>query len=159
MAPKQYSPAAQDIEQPPQLSGFFWMLMQTPPHAVVPREQAQLPFTQLPPPPHAIPHAPQFAGSRVTSTQLPAQATVPVGQTLVHAPAPQTWPAGHVIPHDPQWLGSVAVDTQTPPHSCVPAGQAHAPSTQLVPPVQAMPHPPQFPSSAVVFTQAPLQAA
>jgi hypothetical protein len=72
---------------------------------------------QVVPPVQASPHAPQFEGLRVTSTQLPAHNVDPAGHVTLQTPLAQTWPAAHAVPQAPQCRGSVAVATQTPPHS------------------------------------------
>jgi hypothetical protein len=61
--------------------------------------QTQAPLLQVALAPQAVPHEPQFLGSALVLTQVPAQHTCPDAQTL---------------PHPPQLLGLVAVSMQLP---------------------------------------------
>ena len=63
--------------------------------------------------PQLTPHAPQFAGSLVRSTQAPPQEDVPAAQ--VHAPRSQLSVAPHARSQVPQCDASVTTSTQAPP--------------------------------------------
>jgi hypothetical protein len=75
------------------------------------------------PGPHATPHAPQFTGSRCTSTHDPPQSVSPVGQLVAQWPAVHAWPGPHAVPHAPQFAGSRCTSTHDPPQSISPVGQ------------------------------------
>lgn len=52
----------------------------------------------------AVPHAPQFVGSRTVSAQTPdaVQDVVPLGQLVTQVPEAQCIPVVQTIPHAPQ---------------------------------------------------------
>jgi hypothetical protein len=77
------------------------------PHVTLPDGHWHLPFTQMFPPVHALPHPPQLLVSVSVWTQLPAQ-NVRVGSTHVsaHTPEAQSAPVGHLCPQAPQLYGS-----------------------------------------------------
>ena len=57
--PPEQVPLLQTFPQPPQLLGSVAVLMQVPPHNVVPAGHAHAPFWQVFPPVQALLHAPQ----------------------------------------------------------------------------------------------------
>lgn len=59
-APEHDVPLGQAWLQPPQCELSVLMLRHTPPHSTCPLGQTQLPFEQILPPVHALPHEPQF---------------------------------------------------------------------------------------------------
>jgi hypothetical protein len=77
----------------------------------------------------AAPHAPQFSGSAVVSTQLWLHVVYGgLVQVATQAPAWQNGvPPLHAVPHEPQLLGSLATSVHWPLHSCDSSGQAHVP--------------------------------
>ena len=76
---------------------------------------------------HAVPHAPQFAGSLVRSAQTPApQSMSPPAHT--HAPPTQSRPM-QLVPHAPQLRGSVVVSTHALLQSI--CGATHMPTHML----------------------------
>jgi hypothetical protein len=71
---------------------------------------------------HALPHAPQFAGSDWALTHAPPHRLAPPGHTQaerVHAD-----PCGQATPHPPQFVASLVRSTHAPAQAVVPAGQA-----------------------------------
>src|ERR1041384_2541204 len=100
-------------------------------------------------PGHGLPQAPQFTGSRVTSTHAAEQFCVPFSQSSRHLPPLHTSPLAHLLPHAPQLAGSVAVVTQRPEHSAKPVlhSALHLPlahwATPLAGVLQAPSQPPQ----------------
>jgi hypothetical protein len=101
---------------------------------------SHMPDSQLRSPPQAFSQVPQFSRSVCTSTQPPAQFSVPAGQLPRHWPPEHTCAPLHVLPHAPQlaWLESRT--TQSEPHSTSPASQVgavllgrHRPSWQVKP--------------------------
>src|SRR6185369_1240277 len=117
------------------------------------------PAVQAAPPVHALPQAPQFAGSLEVSMQVPPQVALPAPQP--QAPLLQVWPPRHLLPQKPQFVGSVATATQLfVLHTISPAAQleTHLLCEQSSPPVQAMAHAPQLAPSDAVFTQPVVQA-
>jgi hypothetical protein len=107
---------------------------------------------------HAVPHAPQFAGSVEVSMHVPPQSASGGRQVLVatHAPAVQTWAAVHATPHAPQFASSLEVSTHVVPQAARGAVQAvtHAPAVQTSFAAQETPHAPQFASSVCVSAHA-----
>jgi hypothetical protein len=106
-------------------------------------------------------HAPQLAGSVMTSAHTPLQAVVPAGQA--QWPETHAAPTGHAMPHAPQLFGSWVVSTQ-------PFGQLVSPIPQtqavtggapkvwhIAPAPHTTPHEPQLELSLVRSTQAPPQ--
>ncbi len=69
---------------------------------------------------HEMLQSPQCEGSLLTSTQLPPQFVVPVGQGVRHTPSVHTAPFPHTWPQPPQLNGSLAKTTQAPAHSVCP---------------------------------------
>jgi hypothetical protein len=80
------------------------------------QESAHVPFEQMSPVGHAIPHAPQLPSSFFRLTQPPLQLVRPIWQETAHAPFEHALPAGQTVPHAPQLLGSVFASTQVIPH-------------------------------------------
>ncbi len=85
-APFVQLPPLHTLPQPPQLFGSDVGSTQTPLQLVAPFGQPmvtvaalwtvaswQTPFAHVPPAGHAVPHAPQFAGSALVSAQVPLQ--------------------------------------------------------------------------------------
>lgn len=83
--------------------------------------QTHLPSTHGCPPPHALPHAPQFCGSDASDAHTEPQAVVPPGQ--VQAEPSHTWVDVHALLHAPQFCGSAVVSTHELPQ--VTNGAAH----------------------------------
>lgn len=106
-ASRQTSPPGHIVVQLPQCVGSVLVFVHTPVQSVVGPVHAQLPSTQTMPPEHASPQPPQLRLSVSVSTQLPAHAVVSVGQSVVHADAPQTSPAPHAVAQSPQCVGSL----------------------------------------------------
>src|SRR6185436_1999935 len=73
-----------------------------------------LPPEQTSPASQAVPQAPQFFGSMVTSTQALPHLVLPPAQLRPHTPAEQTSPAAQTVPQVPQFFGSKSVMVQTP---------------------------------------------
>jgi hypothetical protein len=107
---------------------------------------------------HAVPHAPQLAGSVSVSTHMLAQSVSPVAHIAAQLPAVQTSPDAQAVPHVPQFPGSVSVSTHAPPHEVSPVGQPQLPPVHISPDAQAVPQPPQFIRSVSVSTHAPVQS-
>jgi len=107
---------------------------------------------------HALPQAPQWAGSLARSRHTPEQAVVPPAQVEVQAPEEHTVPAPQTWPQAPQWRLSVCTLTHCPEHARWPGEQVsrHAPSTQAWPPGQALPQAPQWRLSAPRLLSQPL---
>jgi hypothetical protein len=110
------------------------------------------------PPPHALPHVPQFSGSESRCAQASPQNAVPAGQT--HLLDSHTCVVAHAFPHPPQFDPSAVVST----HDCEQAVYGgdwqvatHAPAWQSgVAPPHALPHAPQFIGSLATSVHAPL---
>jgi hypothetical protein len=125
---------------------------QLPQACVAGPTHVQDPATQLDPPGHAFPQAPQLFGSVCLSTQAPPQLAYPVLQVLVQVPALQPAVAcgsvtTHACAHTPQFATSLDSFTQVPPHSVVGDAQvvAHAPMPlQLEPVPQTLVQEPQW---------------
>jgi hypothetical protein len=111
-------------------------------HATSPLGHAQLPPKHSWPPPHAVPHVPQFVRSDFVSTQLEPHFVRPGSQTVWQSPLLQTSPAPvlQVFPQRPQFAGSVEVSVQVAPH--ITAGDV-----QGVTPPSLPPSPPSVPPS------------
>jgi hypothetical protein len=105
--------------------------------------------------PQALPHAPQWAGSLVTSVHAPPQSIVPASQT--HLLALQIFPPEQAVPQVPQFCPSLATSTQPPEQTESGAVQlaAHWPSSQTSPLAHACAQPPQFAALVLVLTQLP----
>ena len=117
------------------------------------------PWLQTSPAGHVFPHAPQFDGSDVVSTQTPPHATRPDGHAQV--PFAHRNPGPQLRPHPPQLRASVASTTHPPPHAVVPAEQppdVHAPLWHTSPSAQPIPQAPQLPGSTDVSAQSPPHA-
>jgi hypothetical protein len=117
---------------------------------------------------HAIPHAPQFAGSDVRSTHAPPQlvrgahelpvsvatSIEPASVAPKHIPAMHGEPEGQWCPHPPQLFGSVCGLTVIGPthvgsgeaHAIVPDGPSvmHVPDTHHGVEQHRTPHAPQL---------------
>jgi hypothetical protein len=104
------------------------------------------------------PHAPQLAGSPVTSMHTPPQTRCAPGQT--QAPARHKPGAGQTVPHAPQFAASRLTSTQLAPQATSGDAQlvAHMPRVQTWPAAHARPQAPQFAPSAVTSTHLPPQA-
>ena len=74
-----------------------------------------MPPEHVRPPVQVAPHAPQFVGSPLVSTQTPLHAEVPAGQT--HVPPEHSCPPVQVVPQTPQLLWLLLVSTQAPLHT------------------------------------------
>ena len=74
-----------------------------------PQLAAQTPALQTSPVAHALPHAPQFAGSLDGSTQAVPHVIWPAGHT--QAPALQVCPMPQALPHAPQFAPSLMTST------------------------------------------------
>lgn len=80
----------------------------------------QAPFEQTSPAVHALPHAPQWAGSLFRSVHAPSQADMGALHVSSHLPATQLAvpaPSGQWLPQLPQLSGSVARSAHTLPHA------------------------------------------
>lgn len=64
-----------------------------------------------------VPQPPQFEVSLATTTQLPLQFVVPIGQDIVHEPPAQTSFVPQVFPQVPQSSLSLCVLTHALPHA------------------------------------------
>lgn len=64
---------------------------------------------------HILPHAPQWLGLLLVSTQAPLQLCRPLRQ--VHLPAVQIWPVVQAVPQVPQLAASFWTSIQAPLHS------------------------------------------
>jgi hypothetical protein len=106
--------------------------------------------------PQAVPQAPQFFASEVTSTHVPLQSVVPASQT--QAWLLQIFPPEQAVPQAPQFCALLPRSTQPPEHSVSGAVQlaAHWPSSHTMEPVQAWPQLPQLDLSVAVFVHVPL---
>jgi hypothetical protein len=99
---------------------------------------------------HALLQAAQCSALVCRSTQDWPHATVPLGHELAHVPAAQTLPVGQTLPHAPQFFGSVLPLTQVLPHFrlSVPQSTSHLPALHTADPTvgigHALPHAPQF---------------
>jgi hypothetical protein len=104
--------AGQTLPQVPQLMELPEVSTQAAPHSLSDPAQplAHLLCEHTIPVPHAVPHAPQFFGSEVVSTQAFEQVVCPARQP--QTPALQACPLAQTLPHLPQLAGSVAVRTQ-----------------------------------------------
>jgi len=103
-----------------------------------------MPFVQMVPAMHALPHEPQLAFEVWRSAHVPLQSMVPDAQVQVLLL--QTWLFAQLTPHRPQLLLSVLRLTHEVPHLARPLAQAaeHAPLLHTCPPMQRLPHAPQF---------------
>ena len=126
---------------------------QLAPQAIDGRAQlvAHAPRVQTWPAAHALPQAPQFAPSWLTSTHLPAQDVV--GVRHVQTPSAHAAPGPQTTPHAPQFDVSLSMETHAPPQSAKPAGQTHFEATQERPPPHTTPQAPQLAESLVRSTQ------
>src|ERR1019366_861413 len=91
----------------------------------------QAPLTHASPMLHALPHAPQLAGSTVVLMQLCPHWVVPPPQLVAHMPCEQTLAAAsgaQTVPQAPQLAGSSEVTTHVEPHIVWPVGHDAAPS-------------------------------
>jgi hypothetical protein len=102
---------------------------------------------------HAVPQAPQLAGSVAVSEQTPPHTIVPIGHA--HVPMVQVRPPVHAIPQPPQFMLLASVFTQRVPQAVRVAGQLpeHRPATHASPAAHAVPQAPQFVVSVAVSTQ------
>jgi hypothetical protein len=106
-----------------------------------------------------LPHVPQFALSRLGSTQLEPQATCGGVQLVAQWPRVQTWPSPQAVPQAPQLAPSSVRSTHLPAQAVVPSRQAQLPPVQTESVPQTFPHAPQFASSESSAMQAPPQSA
>jgi hypothetical protein len=113
----------------PQFAPSLEVLVQAPLQKVSPAGQTHAPSWQVCPPTHALPHAPQFAGSLVRSMQATPHGVYPALQSklqvlAVHAGWAWAMLVVHAVEHDPQCAGSLVVSAQVDPQSVgVLAGQ------------------------------------
>ena len=136
-----HSPKRQRISHIPQCSGCAAVSTQRPPHSV--KGQMHVPPSQMRPPVHATPQAPQFSGSVSSTTQEPAQSVSPAAQLSLHVLMLQTSSMAQGSSQPPQWAGSIVMSTQTPLHEVL-STQSQEPATHSAPPVQRIPQPPQW---------------
>src|SRR5690606_32953592 len=95
----------------------------------------QLPWTQVSPPAHEVPHAPQCASVVPRSThEVPHSVCPAVGQA--QPPLKQLDGAGQLVPQPPQCWLLVFVLTQVPLHRVCEPPHTQSPPTHDVPPVQ-----------------------
>ena len=92
--------------------------------------KTHMPAPQSCPAAHAVPQAPQFAGSVSVSTQLLPHCVEPPRHATAHCPIEQSSPAAHVVPQAPQFAGSFIVSMQAPLQT-VPEHVGPPPPTQL----------------------------
>ena len=130
------------------------MLVQAFPHSVWFAGHEQLPDAQTSTAAHALPQAPQFAGSIPSLTQRLPQSAWALGHMVVQAPETHASPVAHALPHPPQLAGSVWVVEHTEPHSFCPVGQLEPHMSLAQMPAHVTPHPPQLALSVCVFTHA-----
>jgi hypothetical protein len=111
------------VEPPPQVVPQVPQLFESEPRSTQAPPQAERPMLQfawhLPEEhtsfaPHAVPQAPQFLGSVVSSTHVPLHDVWPAGHAQVLFA--HCLPPVHVTPHEPQFAESVFVSTQAPLH-------------------------------------------
>jgi hypothetical protein len=115
--------------------------------------------TQLEPPVHTTPQAPQLSLFVDRLTHAPLQSVVPATeQAVAHTPLIQTSPAKHELPQVPQSNGFVAVSRHTPLQLVVPTGHWHVLAAQVMPPVHAFAQAPQLALSDARSTQPPAHA-
>jgi hypothetical protein len=109
---------------------------------------------------HTFPHPPQFEGSVVVLTQVPAHGIVPDPHVAPQTLPLQSWPIGQFVgadgvEHAPQFVLSLRVSTSQPfaafpSQSAKPLLQLPSPHTPVVHTAEAfanaqrIPHPPQF---------------
>jgi hypothetical protein len=112
---------------------------------------------------HAVPQAPQLAGSLFGSTQRPLQMVSPAGHVAVHIPFTHACPTPHAVPQRPQLRLSdwVLVHAEAPPspvagHKVWPIAhiEVHIPALQASPAGQTVPHMPQLFGSVLVLVHA-----
>jgi hypothetical protein len=128
------------------------LLTQVPLQLMSPLPHWQLPFVQLVPPVHPLPHDPQLLSSVCSFTQSPLHNVyvvvrellqlMPQAPPLLHVAEPLEGGAGHAVHEVPQLLGDVLL-SQVPPQLCVPLAQ-HLPSEHEDPLPQTAPQPPQL---------------
>jgi hypothetical protein len=109
-------------------------------------------------PPHATPHAPQFALSVPRSTQALLQTVCEAGH--VQAPPLHAEPVTvHAIPQPLQFAPSVFVSTHFPLQAtCVP-GHVHLLATHEAPVAHLFPHVPQLSESPATSTHVVSQSS
>lgn len=160
----QYPPAARVVHNsaPP---GPHIAVVHVPPAAMPVAMAMHVPVVQVVPEPQTRLHAPQLAGSSLTSMQRVPQSRVPDGQVGVpptQRPAVQVCPSPQRRLHSPQLNTSLVMSMQLAPQ--VMRGAAHSDverqvlSEQNWPAAQARPHEPQLAPSVRVSTQVPSQA-
>lgn len=100
--------------QPPQLASSVLMAAQEPLQAISsgPQLETHLLLEHSQPMSHAVPHAPQFAGSPVKSEQDPPQFVVPCGHA--HLPAVHVAVLLQTTPQPPQLVVSLRMSTHAP---------------------------------------------
>jgi hypothetical protein len=130
--PTQLCPCPQVFPQDPQFAlsvcvSAQYALPPAPPSEVQsvsfdPQVLPQTPAEQTCQEAQAFPQPPQFAGSRLVSTQLCPHCVVPPPQESAQVPCEQTVPAPQAMPHTPQLAGSFAVFVHVDPHMLCPLG-------------------------------------
>ena len=135
------------MPQPPQWRLSEVVSRQAPPQEERPAGQVswQAPLAQVGDPVgHACAQLPQFCGSVIVSTHVPAQSVVPVGQP--HLPSMHALPAPHAVPQPPQFSGSDLMSRQAPLQAISGGAHepAHWPTEQTWPAGHIVPQPPQF---------------
>ena len=98
------------MPQAPQLEESVCVLRQLPLQDVKPAEQTHAPLLQTWFVPHALPQAPQLAGSFTASHTFPQYTPL----TQVQALAEHTWPVSHACEQAPQFAGSDDVSVHVP---------------------------------------------
>lgn len=102
---------------------------------------------------HPKPHAPQWSGLELVSTQTPPPQSSS-GQVLRHAPPAQYSSASQLVMQSPQKRGSSSVSRQAPSQRSRSPGQLQLPPLQTSPMPQLSVHIPQWSSSVWRSTQA-----
>jgi hypothetical protein len=142
-----------------------WSTQVSPHFFVVPvQESSQTPALQAWLGAQAVPQAPQWRVSLLTSTHSLVPAPVvhevlPAAHVALHVPPLQTCPSAQTVPHCPQLRELDCVSTHKSPHATSPTPQlkTHLPASQEAPMPQRKPQVPQLLSSLFRSTQALLQ--
>ena len=156
------------MPQPPQFIRSVVVFTQPPLQLVRPARHGspvQTPIEHTWAPVHALPHAPQLAGSLGSDEQRLPQAVCPIGHESTQVPSMQTWAREHALPQEPQLSRSVRGSTQVRGEAAPPSGldehtayidahsSTHAPDEHTSPPVHAWPHEPQLFRSVITLAQ------
>jgi hypothetical protein len=149
------------MPQPPQWRPSEVVSTQAPPQEERPAGQVswQPPLAQVGDPlGQASAQLPQFCGSVMVFTHVPAQSVVPVAQPQL--PSMHALPAPHAVPQPPQFCGSDLMSRQAPLQAISGGAHepAHWPTEQTWPAAHIVPQPPQFCGLVVTSTQAPPQS-